>query len=81
MAYFSNQKVSYSKSPDVFYSSLCEERGLKQWANPSCFHLAVTTESSLPQIQVKASVASCTCYASNSAFVLFIPGPGFTVSS
>lgn len=44
-AYSSNQKLSCSKSPEGFCSSWWEERGLKQWANPSCFRLALTTES------------------------------------
>lgn len=45
MTYSSNQKLSYSKSPEAFCSSWWEGRGLKQWANPSCFHLSVATES------------------------------------
>lgn len=63
MAYSSNQKLSYSKSPEVSYSNLWEETSLKQWANLSFFRLAVTTESSLPQIQVISSVASHTYYS------------------
>ena len=60
MAYSSNQKLSYSKGPEGSYSSWWEDRGLKYWANPSCFRLSATTESSLPQIQVISSLASYT---------------------
>ena len=61
MAYSSNQKFSYSKSLEGSYSSWPEERGLKQWANPSRFHSAVPPESSLPQTQAVSSLPSHTC--------------------
>lgn len=63
MAYSSNQKLSDSKSPEGSSSNWWEERSLKQRANLSSFHLAVTTESSSPQIQVIPSVASHTYYS------------------
>lgn len=81
MAYSSNQKRLYSKGPEAFYSSWWEERGLKEWAHPSCFRLAATTESSLPQIQVIFSLASYTYMALYPGFILFIPMPVLAVLS
>lgn len=69
MAYSSNQKLSYAKGPEGFYSSWREE-SLKEWVHPSCFCLAATTESSLPQIQVISSLALYTLVLSCSFLCL-----------
>lgn len=55
MAYSSNPKLSYSKSPEGCYSSWEDSswggEGFQTVSQPFRFHLAVPPESSLPQIR------------------------------